>query len=187
MGSRGRALDGASAPDSARLGSAPRRRPASSRLGPLQSPEMEPGRAVVVKAPFGGRVGSQAADWETDFPGCTAQGGSFVSEGPFAVGPVLGSLSASAVPGCAVCGGGQAPAGEIGATQCNGSRKLDGCSDEALKKETASRECPAGERGVLLGGFWFNTDSFSLFLQPLRPQLWVRGPRRLVWGKSHTG
>lgn len=106
MGSRGRALDGASAPDSARLGSAPRRRPASSRLGPLQSPEMEPGRAVVVKAPFGGRVGSQAADWETDFPGCTAQGGSFVSEGPFAVGPVLGSLSASAVPGCAVCGGG---------------------------------------------------------------------------------
>ena len=81
-------------------------------------------------------------------------------------------------------GWGQAPAGEIGATQCSDSRELDGCSDEARKKDTASRACPAGKRGVLLGGFWLNTDSFSLFLQPLRPQLWVRGPRRLVFGEK---
>ena len=57
----------------------------------------------------GGRVGLQAADWETDFPGRVAQGGSSVFAVSFVVGAVLGSLRASPGAGRAVRGarGGQ--------------------------------------------------------------------------------
>ena len=78
-----------------------------------------------------GRVGLQAADWETDFPGRVAQGGSSVFAVSFVVGAVLGSLRASPGAGRAVRGarGGQEqgstlPGGE--GQGCSGGRCLRG-------------------------------------------------------------
>lgn len=41
---------------------------ASALPHPRRTPALEPGWAVVVRGPLGGRVGLQSADWETDFP-----------------------------------------------------------------------------------------------------------------------
>lgn len=54
----------------------------------------------------------------------------------------------------------------------------------ARKKEIACRECPGGKGKGPSRGLWLNTDSFSLFLQPLppAPQFLGLGPRRAGFG-----